>query len=246
MDRAEGMCTSHAGRLTCQDGIRQLCLTRSAEINAGATLRGHSAKLAPVTIDPSQGDEYAIVAVASSAGGIHGLSVLLGALGPAFPVPVLVVQHLDPRHRTVIADILSKRCALPVTLARDGERALPGAVHIAPPDRHLLVGADGVMSLSDAELVHFLRPSADLLFESVAGAYGRRAIACVLTGTGNDGAMGADAVKSRGGTVIAENPLTAEFNGMPQAAVNTGAVDFVLPLEEIASVIRGLVETKRQ
>lgn len=191
-------------------------------------------------------DRYAIVAVASSAGGVQGLIALLGGLGPDLPVPVLVVQHLDPRHRTVIADVLSRRTDLPVKLAEDEERALPGTVYIAPPDRHLLVGPDGVLALSRTELVHFVRPSADLLFESVAASYGPRAIACVLTGTGVDGAMGLDAVKSRGGTVLAQDPLTAEFKGMPQAAVDTGTVDFVLSLEEIPSVIRGLVEAKRQ
>lgn len=191
-------------------------------------------------------ERYDIVAVASSAGGIHGLGVLLGALGADFPVAVLIVQHLDPRHRTVIAEVLARRTFLPVKLAEDGEHAEPGVVYVAPPDRHLLVGPEGTLSLSRSELVHFLRPSADLLFESVAGAYGPRAIACVLTGTGSDGAMGVDAVKSRGGTVIAQDPETAEFKGMPEAAVRTGAVDFVLPLEEIAAVIRGLVETERQ
>ncbi|SNX62735.1 two-component system chemotaxis response regulator CheB [Streptomyces sp. TLI_55] len=199
-----------------------------------------------MTADPSPEDQYAIVAVASSAGGVQGLIALLGALGPDLPVPVLVVQHLDPRHRTVIAEVLSRRTDLMVKLAEDGERALPGTVYIAPPDRHLLVGSDGVLTLSRTELVHFVRPSADLLFESVAAAYGPRAIACVLTGTGRDGAMGLDAVKSRGGTVLAQDPLTAEFKGMPQAAVDTGAVDYVLPLEEIPAVIRGLVEARGQ
>ncbi|MFD9880394.1 chemotaxis protein CheB [Streptomyces alboflavus] len=189
---------------------------------------------------------FSIVALAASAGGVHGVAVLLGALGPELSVPVLLVQHLDPRHRTVIAEVLGRRTPLPVKLAEHDERALPGTVYIAPPDRHLLVGADGVLTLSSSALVHFVRPSADLLFESVAGAYGHRAIACVLTGTGRDGAMGVDAVKSRGGTVIAQDPRTAEFSGMPEAAVGTGAVDFVLPLEEIAAIIRGLVEDKRQ
>ncbi|MFI8996407.1 chemotaxis protein CheB [Streptomyces sp. NPDC053542] len=196
--------------------------------------------------DESAPENFAIVAVASSAGGIHGLSVLLEELGTGLPVPLLVVQHLDPRHATVIAEVLARRTTLRVKLADDGEQALPGVVHIAPPNRHLLVGPDGILTLSTSRLVHFVRPSADLLFESVAGAYGPRAIACVLTGSGSDGAMGVDAVKSRGGTVIAEDPRTAEFRGMPEAAVKTGAVDFVLPLEEIAAVIRGLVETKRQ
>ncbi|MGW6526877.1 chemotaxis protein CheB [Streptomyces venezuelae] len=199
----------------------------------------------PLTGQAAAGS-YAVVAVASSAGGVQGLSELLGALGPRLPVPVLVVQHLDPRHRTVIADVLDRRTDLPVQIAEAGEKPIPGTVHIAPPGRHLLVGSDGKLTLSDAELVHFVRPSADLLFESVAAFYGSRAIACVLTGTGVDGAMGVEAVHSRGGTVIAENPQTAQFSGMPQAAVNTGAVDFVLPLVEIAEVVRGLLDATGQ
>ncbi|MFI6054024.1 chemotaxis protein CheB [Streptomyces violascens] len=195
--------------------------------------------------DQYTSEQYAVVAVASSAGGVHALGVLLGALGSSLPVPLLIVQHLDPRHRTVIAEVLDRRSRLPVKLAEDGEHAEPGTVYVAPPDRHLLVGPEGTLTLSSSKLVHFLRPSADLLFESVAGAYGSRAVVCVLTGTGNDGAMGVEAVRSRGGTVIVEDPGTAEFKGMPQAAVRTGAVDYVLPLEEIAAVIRGLVETKR-
>jgi two-component system chemotaxis response regulator CheB len=187
-------------------------------------------------------DPYGIVAVAASAGGITALGRVLGGMPSGFSVPVVVVQHLDPRHKTIIAEVLGRRAQLPVKLAEDGERAKPGIVYVAPPNRHLLVEAEGTLTLSSSELVHFLRPSADLLFESVAGSYGPRAIACVLTGTGSDGAMGATAVKSRGGTVIVEDPETAEFKGMPEAVVAAGAADFVLPLDEIATVIRGLVE----
>ncbi|NEB79866.1 chemotaxis protein CheB [Streptomyces sp. SID14478] len=190
---------------------------------------------------PDGAEDFAVVALAASAGGIHALTTVLGGLDAALSVPVLVVQHLDPRHRTVLAEILDRRSPLAVKLAEQDEVIAPGTVYIAPPDRHLLVGHGDTLSLSRSELVHFLRPSADLLFESVAGSYGARAIACVLSGTGHDGAMGVDAVKSRGGTVIAQDPETAEFTGMPQAAVGTGAVDFVLPLEEIPAVIRGLV-----
>ena len=191
------------------------------------------------------GSTYEIVAVASSAGGITALSRLLGELPEAFPVPVLIVQHLDPRHRTVIAEVLGRRCSLRVKLAEAAELAQPGVVYVAPPDRHLLVGPGGDLTLSSSELVHFVRPSADLMFESVAGAYGDRAIACVLTGTGSDGAMGVNAVRARGGTVIVEDPASAEFKGMPEAAVATGSVDFVLPLGEIAGVICGLVGARR-
>jgi len=189
--------------------------------------------------DPAE--PYDIVAIAASAGGITALGRVLGGLPAGFPVPVVVVQHLDPRHKTIIAEVLGRRAKAPVVLAQDGVRAEPGTIYVAPPNHHLLVEAEGVLVLSSSELVHFLRPSADLLFESVAGAYGPRAIACVLTGTGSDGAMGASAIKSRGGTVIAEDPELAEFRGMPDAVVAAGAVDFILPLDEIATVICGLV-----
>ncbi len=194
--------------------------------------------------DLAPGEPYGIVAIAASAGGVTALGRVLGNLPPGFPVPVVVVQHLDPRHRTVIADVLGRRAKLPVRLATEGERTEAGTIYIAPPNHHLLLGEDGTLTLSSSELVHFVRPSADLLFESVAGSYGPRAIACVLTGTGSDGAMGASAVKSRGGTVIAEDPALAEFRGMPDAVVATGAADYILPLDEIASVICGLVEAR--
>ncbi|MBB5916518.1 two-component system chemotaxis response regulator CheB [Nocardia transvalensis] len=194
--------------------------------------------------DPAAAGDFRVVAIASSAGGVTALSRVLGGLSEAFPVPVLVVQHLDPRHETVIADVLARRTRLPVRLAAADDRIEPGVVYIAPPNYHLLVGKQGVLALSSSELVHFVRPSADLLFESVAGAYGPRAIACVLTGSGSDGAMGVSAVKSRGGTVIVQDPEEAEFTGMPEAAIRTGAVDFVLPLGEVAGVLSGLVERR--
>jgi two-component system chemotaxis response regulator CheB len=194
----------------------------------------------------SDAERYDIVAIASSAGGIRALSAVLGGLPAGFPVPVVVVQHLDPRHETVIAEVLARRTHLPVRLARHDEAAGPGTIYVAPPNRHLLVGPAGVMTLTSTELVHFVRPSADLLFESVAGAYGPRAIGCVLTGSGRDGSMGIQAIKSRGGTVIVEDPESAEFKGMPQAAAATGAADFLLPLNEIATVVTGLVEARRK
>ena len=184
---------------------------------------------------------YAAVAVASSAGGITALRVLLGGLPAGFPVPVLIVQHLDPRHETVLAHVLARSARLPVKLAEAGELARPGTVYVAPPNRHLVVGAAGLLALSDSAPVHFVRPSADVLFESVADVYGARAIACVLSGTGKDGARGVSAVKSRGGTVVAQAPGSADFPGMPRSAVATGMVDLVLPLDEIAQAVRRLV-----
>src|SRR5438105_3151036 len=182
----------------------------------------------------SEGAAYDVAAVASSAGGVMALSRMLPALPVDFPAAVVVVQHLDPRHRSLMAEILSRRTALPVKQAEEGDPLRPGTIAIAPPNKHLLVNPDGTLSLSSSELVHFVRPSADLLFESVAASYRDRAIGVVLTGTGSDGTMGVRAIDKMGGTVIAQDEATSEFFGMPDAAIKTGAVDFILPLDEIA------------
>ena len=185
---------------------------------------------------------FEIIAMAASAGGLNALGKVLGDLPLGLRVPIVVVQHLDPRHRSLMAEILSRRTPLSVKQAEDGARMEPATVYIAPPDRHLLVNADGMLSLSRSELVHFVRPSADLLFESVAASYRNNAIAVVLTGTGADGAMGVSAIKQNGGTVIVQDEKTSEFNAMPAAAIRTGAVDFVLPLDEIAPALVTLVD----
>jgi two-component system chemotaxis response regulator CheB len=140
-----------------------------------------------------------------------------------------------------MAEILSQRTSLPVKQAEEGERLRPAMVFIAPPDRHLLVNPDGTLSLSQSELVHFVRPSADRLFESVAASYKGRAIAVVLTGSGTDGATGVRAIKKMGGTVIVQDEKTAQFFGMPGAAIQTGHADFILPLDQIGSALVTLV-----
>jgi two-component system chemotaxis response regulator CheB len=185
----------------------------------------------------SASDTFEIVALAASAGGLQALSEVLSGLPADFPIPIAVVQHLDPRHRSLMAEILGKRTKLQVRQAENGDTLEPGTVYIAPPDHHLLVNRDGTLSLSHSEMVHFVRPSADLLFESVAASHKDRAIAVVLTGAGRDGAMGIEAVKKMGGTTIAQNEETAEHSGMPSAAIATHKVDFVLELDEIAPAL---------
>ena len=183
-----------------------------------------------------------VIALAASAGGLKALTVVLQALPGELPAAVLVVQHLDRGHRSLMAEILSRRTALAVEEAQTGTKLRFGHAYIAPPDQHLLVNPDGRIALTHTELVHFVRPSADLLFESVAASYGERAVAVVLTGTGNDGSMGVEAVKKTGGTVIVQDEATSEFFGMPSAAIATGCVDHVLPLEEIAAMLLHLIE----
>ncbi len=195
----------------------------------------------PQTSRNFPGAQFDVVALASSAGGIAAISHILESLPAGFPAAIVVVQHLDPRHRSLMAEILRRRTPLEVVQAAEGDRIRPGTVHIAPPDRHLLVNRDGSLSLSHSELVHFVRPSADLLFESVAASYEARAIAVVLTGTGSDGSLGVGAIKKMGGTVIAQDQESAEFFGMPAAAIKSGHADFILRLDEIPLALTTLV-----
>ena len=196
------------------------------------------------TRGPSAGDRFRLIAITASAGGVQALSTLLSALPADFPVPLVVVQHLDPHHRSLLPDILERRCALRIKQAAEGDVLETSTAYIAPPNHHLLVNGDGTLSLSHSELVHFVRPSADLLFESVAASHGEHAIGVVLTGTGSDGTMGVRAMDKTGGLVIVQDPASAEFDGMPSAAVRTGAVDEVMRLEEIAPRLIALVKRR--
>lgn len=182
-----------------------------------------------------------VVALVASAGGLSALAAVLHALPAGFPGAVVIVQHLDPHHRSMLPQILAKRTELAVKQADGGDVLAPGMVYIAPPDNHLLVKHDGTLSLSHSEPVRYVRPSGDILFESVAAACGARAIAVVLTGTGSDGSDGIQAIKKHGGTVIVQDRATAEYQGMPMSAVETGLVDLELPLDEIGRALVDLV-----
>jgi two-component system chemotaxis response regulator CheB len=182
-----------------------------------------------------------VIALAASAGGLKALTEVLSGLPGDLPAAVVVVQHLAPRHPSQLAAILGRRTALRVKQASHGDLLAPGEVLIAPPDQHLLVDSSGGVRLTHTELVHFVRPSADLLFESVAASYRERAVAVVLTGTGSDGAMGVREIKKMGGRVIAQDCTSSEHFGMPGAAVETGDVDLVLPLQEIAAALTALI-----
>lgn len=186
---------------------------------------------------------FEVIAMAASAGGLEAVTHVLAALPRALPVTIAVVQHLDPRHQSLMAKILGRRTPLTVKEAEDGEKLELGTVYVGPPNKHFLVNLDHTVSLSQGELVHFVRPSADLLFETVAATYRERAIAVVLSGAGSDGAIGVRAVKSAGGTVLAQDQASSEYFGMPRAAILTGCVDLVLPLNEMSGALVSLVET---
>ncbi len=184
---------------------------------------------------------FRLVTIAASAGGLPALATILAHLPGDFPLAIAVVQHLDPNHVSLMPHILGRSTALRVKQADDGEVITPGVVYVAPPARHLQIADDGRVALTLDEPVRFLRPCADRLFESAARVLGP-IIGVVLSGTGSDGAAGAEAIKVAGGLVIAQDEATSAFFGMPHAAIQTGAVDRVLALDDIAPALEALTQ----
>ncbi len=181
-----------------------------------------------------------LVVIGASLGGPRALATLLRGLAPAFPAPVAIVQHIADGFTEGLAAWLAAETRLDVHEARDGEALAPGRVVLAPTGRHLVVVEDGLVRLSDAPAVDTFKPSVTPLLLSAARVYGTRVCGVILTGMGRDGAEGLKAIKDAGGPTLAQDEATSAVFGMPRAAIELGAVDRVLPLEEIPRALREL------
>ncbi|MBV8803681.1 MAG: chemotaxis protein CheB [Sinobacteraceae bacterium] len=180
------------------------------------------------------------VVMGASAGGVEALAVLLPALPASFRPALLIVQHLPRERPSLLVDIFQRRCAVPVREAEDKEPVEPGTVYFAPPDYHMLVEKSRQIALSTDEPLNYSRPSIDVLFESAAEAYGERLLGIILTGGNDDGAEGLNAVYRAGGLTVVQQPDTAAVPLMVVSALRRGPADFVLPLNEIAALLRRL------
>ncbi|CAN5748310.1 hypothetical protein BH23ACT11_BH23ACT11_11130 [soil metagenome] len=179
-----------------------------------------------------------LVVVGSSAGGIEALSVLVSSLPEDFPAPVVIAQHLDPRRESHLGEILARKSTLPVRTVTEREPLEPGVVFVVPSNREVNI-TDSAIDLRMGGSGQ-PRPSIDRLLKSAAEVVAEGLIAVILTGTGSDGASGAGAVKKAGGTVVIQNPETAEYPGMPMSlAPNT--VDIVAELDDIGQMLYDLV-----
>lgn len=190
----------------------------------------------PATQAPS------VLAVAASTGGPPAFAKLLGGLPAGFPLPILLVQHMGAAFMEGFADWLNGVVPLTVVIAREGVRPLPGHVYVAPGDRHLGLTPGGLMTLLDEAPVGGQRPSATVLFRSVARSAGPRGLGVLLTGMGEDGAAGLLDMHLAGAATIAEHESSAVVYGMPAAAVRLKAAGSVLPLDLIAPRILRAVQ----
>jgi two-component system chemotaxis response regulator CheB len=180
-----------------------------------------------------------VIGVSASAGGIVALRAVVGELPPDLPAAVLVVLHIRAHGSSHLATILDRETPLQVMTAVDGEPLVAGRVHVAPPDRHLLVHADR-LGLDAGPRENGFRPAADVLLRSLAAAHGPRAVAVILSGALADGAAGAASVRHAGGTVVVQDPGDAIVSGMPRSAIAAVAPDRIAPAAAIGSVLAGL------
>jgi two-component system chemotaxis response regulator CheB len=166
---------------------------------------------------------------------------VVAALPHDLPAAVVVVQHRRPTGTSYLREILMRRAQIPVVTATSGDRISPGVVYIARPDRHLTVRQDRHFEYQDGKRIKFVLSSANPLLETAAKAFEGRLIAVVLTGTGSDATDGVQTVKAHGGVVIAQDRASSQHWQMPESALKTGAVDYLLPLEAIGPAIDAIV-----
>ena len=190
-------------------------------------------------------DGIDLIAIGASTGGPPVLHTILSALPKPFPVPILIVQHIAPGFVQGLADWLSGSIGIPVQIACNGQRALPGHVLLAPDDCQMRITAGGLISCTSEPMENGLRPSVSHLFRSVALTHGKRAIGVLLTGMGRDGAEELKLMRERGAVTIAQDKESCVVNGMPGAAVQLDAAIHVCPPLEIAAILRTLTATAR-
>jgi two-component system chemotaxis response regulator CheB len=192
-----------------------------------------------VTFKPAA--QVRCLAVGSSTGGPQALMQLFRLLKTTrFNIPIFVTQHMPATFTKILAEHLHTASGFPCAEAVDGEEAKSGKIYIAPGDYHMIPRAEGVavkISLNQNPPVNFCRPAVDPMFEALAGIYGKHLLGVVLTGMGQDGAVGAKVINDKGGNVIAQDEATSVVWGMPGAVTKTGQAKIVLPLDEIAVAI---------
>jgi two-component system, chemotaxis family, CheB/CheR fusion protein len=180
-----------------------------------------------------------LVVVGSSAGGIGALSGLVSSLPEDFGAPIVVAQHLSPDRESHLNEILARRSPLPVRTVTQHEPLQAGVVFVVPANKHVNI-TDSAIDLSSEQISGQPMPSINLLMETAAGVYGENLISVVLSGTGTDGTEGARTVSQAGGTVIIQDPETAEFGEMPRSLAPS-TVDIVSSLEEIGPTLNRLI-----
>lgn len=192
---------------------------------------GDAEKAKVIPIDPS--GEFLIAAIGASAGGIEATTELVRKLPSNTGIAFIVVQHLDPKHHSILAELLAKETSMQVAEVAEGMRVEPNRIYVIPPDATMSI-SDHVLRLTPREQSRVGRMPIDYFMRSLAEAHSNNAIGVVLSGTGSDGTLGLGEIQAQGGVTLVQDETTARYDGMPRSAIASGAVDFILPPEGIA------------
>lgn len=185
-----------------------------------------------------------IIAIGCSAGGFEALGLILPNLSKNFPLPVVIVLHIPADSGPILAESFAKKCQIPVREVEDKMPILPGSIYLAPANYHLMVEPTRELSLSTEEPVHYSRPSIDVLFESVAMAYGRAALGIILSGANADGSAGIKFILAHGGQAIVQDPAEADYSTMPAATLHANPDSRVMKISQISEFLSQLERTK--
>src|SRR5271168_3439669 len=218
------------------EGRALTAMTGRGSRQAGATSPRPSPRSSPRRRPPLGVDSFPVVGFGASAGGLDAFRRLLAVLPAGTGMAFILIQHLDPRHASMMVDLLAGHTPLLVQQAADGMPLEPEHVYVIPPGAYLSI-RDGALRLSEPRERHGARRPFDFFLRSLAEELGERAICVILSGTGSDGSLGLNTVKEKGGLVIAQDPDEAEYDGMPRSAIMTGAVDLVLPVAKIPEIL---------
>lgn len=182
-----------------------------------------------------------IIGIGASAGGLAALEEFFDAAPADMGAAYVVIQHLDPKHSSMIAEILSRHTSMPVQQIEDGMHVERDHVYVIPPNAYATLNGD-VFKLGEAVLRHGVRMPIDTFFTSLAAEGNRQSVGVILSGTGSDGSMGLRELKAVDGIVLAQSPNTAQFDGMPRAAIATGQVDVICKVSDMIPAIRDFLE----
>jgi two-component system, chemotaxis family, protein-glutamate methylesterase/glutaminase len=202
-----------------------------------ATIPAPAIRLHPVLSRPMH---LGIIAIGVSTGGPDALAKLLPTIPKTFPLPILVAQHMPPIFTEMLANRLSTKCPLPVRECKTGTLLEPGCIWLAPGDYHMVVHPEGGqvrLRTNQEPRENYCRPSVDVLFRSVAAVYGARTLAVILTGMGQDGLIGCEALHAAGANVIVQDEATSVVWGMPGFVARAGLAEKILPLDQIGGEI---------
>jgi two-component system response regulator WspF len=257
-----GDVTRNTGKVFAAMGAGALDVVSTPTLSSGTRDASASALLGKIRLIAQLGVSYspairtaphrdgtpasALIAIGASAGGPPAVAHVLRDLSPTLPAAVLVVQHVDAEFVDSMAEWFDSQCALTVRVATDGLEPLPGFVYLAAGDTHLIVKPDGRLGHQAEPLDASYRPSADVLFSSIARNWRGVAVGVVLSGMGRDGAVGLQELRASGARTIAQDKATSAVYGMPRAAVELKAATDVVPLSRVGPLICELLEPARR